>query len=150
MKTTIKLLSLVSLFTIPSIFIACDESDGDNTAPLIELSSPQEGIELTIGSTIDFSAVFKDNEMLSSYRVNIHHNFDNHGHEHSRDVSDEDIKNAFSFNRKWDITGTEQTIQHQEIEIPTGVTPGKYHLVVECVDAAYNEAKVFRNIVLIK
>ena len=39
-------------------------------------------------------------------------------------------------------------IHHHDIVIPANATPGDYHLMVYCTDAAGNEAHVARNIVL--
>lgn len=40
------------------------------------------------------------------------------------------------------------SIHHHEILIPANATPGNYHLMVYCTDAAGNEAHLARNVVL--
>ena len=55
----------------------------------------------------------------------------------------------FSFNRSYDISGKKTAhIHHHDIVIPANATPGDYHLMVYCTDAAGNETYIARNIVL--
>ncbi len=144
MKTTINYLFIsFSLIVFSTLFVSCDE-DGDNTSPVIQLNTPQEGDVLKAGSTLNLDVVFTDNEMLKTYRVNMHSNFNNHGHSRAAGHEDE----VTLFERTWSISGTKQEVRHNELQIPADAIPGKYHLVVECTDAASNEARVFRNVVV--
>lgn len=55
----------------------------------------------------------------------------------------------FSFNKSYDISGKKTAhIHHHDIMIPKDATPGDYHLMVYCTDAAGNETYVARNIEL--
>ncbi|MDR3117900.1 MAG: DUF4625 domain-containing protein [Mediterranea sp.] len=125
-----------------SFFTSCT-NDGDTTPPVIDLIEPAEGDALKIGSPVHFEMEVSDNEMLSSYKVEIHSNFD--GHEHSRVTR----TTAFFFERTWSLSGLKNTLVHQhDIVIPEDATEGDYHLMVRCTDAAGNEAHLTRNIVL--
>lgn len=137
-----------SLFT----FQACDEKnrDTDLVKPVINLFSPAEGDTLRIGDEhgIHFEAELSDNEMLASYKVDIHANFDGHGHSAAKVKALSPTVN-FTFNKSWDISGQKNAlIHHHEIKIPENATPGKYHLMVFCTDVSGNESYMARNIVL--
>jgi hypothetical protein len=126
------------------VFTSCE--DGDTLKPVINLIEPEEGAALRIGSEngVHFEMELSDNEMLKSYKVEIHNNFDDHGHLRS----DEETV-PFTFDKTWDLSGKKNTyIHHHEIKIPANATPGNYHLMVYCTDAAGNESYVARNIVL--
>ncbi|MDR1592940.1 MAG: DUF4625 domain-containing protein [Prevotellaceae bacterium] len=121
-------------------FTSCKE-DSDTTKPVIELVEPEEDDVLLIGSEngVHFDAEFSDNEMLASYKVEIHQNFDNHTHAVTRgDAETVD----FVFEKTWTITGKNASVHHHEIIIPENATPGHYHLMVYCTDAAGNESHI--------
>ncbi|MCC8087985.1 MAG: DUF4625 domain-containing protein [Rikenellaceae bacterium] len=144
MKTRI---ILITAFLFPFFIISCDK-DGDTTPPNINLISPAEGEFLEIGNEdgIHFEAEFSDDEMLASYKIEIHNNFNDHGHEHSKA---EESTTPFFYQNSWDISGSRNTtIHHREIIIPENATPGNYHLLLYCTDAAGNESYVARNIIL--
>lgn len=132
---------------------ACgSDEDGDTTAPVINLIAPAEGTILKIGSEIHFDMEVADNEMLRSYKVEIHNAFDGHGHghDHNHAKAAEAIETKpFSFQKDWDLSGKKDAkIHHHEIAIPADATPGKYHLMVYCTDLSGNESHVARNIEL--
>ena len=55
----------------------------------------------------------------------------------------------FRSNRSWSVEYQKNArIHHHEIVIPENATPGRYHFMVFCTDAAGNESYVVRNIVL--
>lgn len=147
MKTNIYLLSILSI--VLCLFSSCSDSDdNDTTKPTINLVYPTEGAVLKIGADIHFDAVFEDNEALASYKVDIHNNFNDHGHQSVLSARNETV--AFTFNKSWsDIKGQKQAkVHHHEIVIPENATPGKYHLMVYCLDAEGNESYIVRNIEL--
>ena len=149
MKTinNIQFLLILTVVTVLSVFTSCSDDDGDTTLPVINLTAPAEGAILKIGSDVHFDMEVADNEMLASYKVEIHNNFD--GHEHSRATRADGDTTPFYFQKSWSLAGQKNaTIHHHEIIIPTNATPGNYHLMVYCTDAAGNEAYVARGIVL--
>lgn len=155
MKTKINLLSFLLLIVFSvSMFISCSNDEtGDTTSPAINLIAPTEGAILKIGSDVHFDLELSDNEMLASYKVEIHNNFD--GHQHNRSMSahgsavNEDGTEPFFFQKVWDVSGQKNTkIHHHEIIISENATPGAYHLMIYCTDAAGNESYVARNIML--
>jgi hypothetical protein len=123
-----------------------DEEKGDTTKPVINLVEPKEGDVLHIGGDVHFDLELSDDVMLDSYKVDIHHNFD--GHTHAVTKGESDTK-AFEFEKTWSISGKRNVdIHHHEIVIPEDATPGDYHLMVYCTDAAGNEEHIAVNIKL--
>ena len=145
-KLYLPIISLLAMSVF--VFISCDDSDSDTTKPVIELHEPEEGQALKIGSEygVHFEMDLSDDVMLKSYMIEIHSNFDHHSHGKSRGAG-ETID--FSFNKSYDISGKKTAhIHHHDIMIPKDATPGDYHLMVYCTDAAGNETYVARNIEL--
>jgi hypothetical protein len=145
MKTTRYFsICLVAIFAL--LAAACGD-DSDNTKPVIDLVEPADGDVLQIGDSVHFEMNLSDNEMLHSYKVDIHDNFDSHSHALSR--ADDGETTPFSFNRTWDVSGKKNAhVHHHQIFIPENATPGAYHLVVYCTDEAGNESRVARDIEL--
>jgi hypothetical protein len=127
----------------------CKE-DSDTTRPVINLIAPAEDDTLQIGSEhgVHFDAEFSDDVALASYKVEIHNNFDGHGHDETRSSNEEIVTVDFEFNQSWTISGRNVDIHHHEIKIPENATPGAYHLMVYCTDAAGNESHIAVDVVL--
>lgn len=138
------IISLALTFT----FTSCDKDDDDNvdtTKPVIELDEPEDGDELLIGAGVHLECDFSDNEELGSYMIEIHNNFDGHSHKAKTTRGDE----PFFFKKAYDISGLRNThVHHHDVTIPENATPGNYHLVVYCTDAAGNQSLVAREIIL--
>jgi hypothetical protein len=129
--------------TTAIVFNGCKE-DSDTQKPVINLEEPAEGEILQIGGEhgVHFECEFTDNEALASYKVNIHPNFD--GHTHSKVVSTRSEAQTvdFEFERSWTLSGRNAAIHHHDIIIPENATPGDYHLMIYCTDAAGNESHI--------
>lgn len=150
MKTAFYL-SIVSILAVSALFVSCSDSnsDGDTTKPVISLVEPEEGAALKPGYAIHFEMDLADDVMLGSYKVEIHNNFDGHGHTKAEQAAGSEGKVPFAFNRSWDLSGLKNThIHHHDILIPANAQEGNYHLMVYCTDAAGNESYIARNIVL--
>ena len=66
-----------------------------------------------------------------------------------REVDELRVEVPFVFNRSYDVSGKKNVhVHHHDIVIPEDATPGDYHLMVYCTDAAGNETHIARNIVL--
>lgn len=150
MKTTFYL-SLASILMLSTLFVSCsdDEKQGDTTKPVITLNAPAEGAVLKPGTHIHFDMDLEDDVMLGSYKVEIHNNFDGHGHTKAEAEAGTAQTTPFAYNNSWSVSGQKNIhIHHHEIEIPANATEGNYHLMVYCTDAAGNESYIARNIVL--
>lgn len=146
-------LPIICLLAISSfVFISCDkDEDSDTTKPVILLNEPEEGQALQIGNLkgMHFDMDLSDDVMLRSYKIEIHNNFDNHPHSRSNAAVNTEETVDFIFNRSYDVSGQKNAhIHHHDIKIPANATPGAYHLMVYCTDAAGNESHIARNIVL--
>jgi hypothetical protein len=142
-RTIFSIIGLTAL-----LFFVCNacREDSDTTKPEILMVEPVDGDVLHIGEAhgVHFEVEFSDNEMLASYKVNIHPNFDGHGH--STRATSETVD--FEFDKSWSLSGKNAPIHHHEIMIPEDATPGAYHLMVYCTDAAGNESYVAINVEL--
>ncbi|MDR2130934.1 MAG: DUF4625 domain-containing protein [Odoribacteraceae bacterium] len=141
---------LLCLMAIVSFFAIACEDESDTTLPVINLIEPEEGDTLQIGTDVHFTMKLFDNDMLKSYKVDIHNNFTPHTHAASGE-STETV--PFAYNHTWDVAakakkGDTLSVHHHEIIIAGNATPGAYHLVVYCTDVSGNESHVARNIVL--
>jgi len=128
------------------VFTACKTPDIDITNPIIRIDniSPTPISGLVCGTlednviyaksteTISFDFFFEDNEALSQYKIDIHNNFDCHGH---RGPMTED----WNLQQIEDISGQTNTINEQ-ITVPSNVTAGSYHCSVLLLDAVGNQA----------
>ena len=85
---------------------------------------------LASGQTLDFELLFRDNEALSQYKIDIHSNFDCHGH--ARKTEDWTVLEVI------DLSGSEQQVS-RSLTVPTDVTAGAYHFQIQVIDAAGNE-----------
>ncbi len=136
---------VISVFT----FFSCDKEDSDTIKPVIDLHEPAEGQALLIGSEkgVHFEMDLSDDVMLKSYKIDIHNNLDHHSHGGTRAEGEGGV--PFVFNRSYDVSGKKNVhVHHHDIVIPEDATPGDYHLMVYCTDAAGNETYITRNIVL--
>lgn len=130
-------------------FSACNEDEADTTKPVITLDEPEDGDSLRIGESVHFECDFSDDEALGSYLIEIHNNFDGHGHKISSSQTRGEDTEAFYFKKSYDISNLRNThVHHHDIVIPENATPGAYHLIVYCTDAAGNQAMVARDIIL--
>jgi hypothetical protein len=137
-------------FGLIAVFFSqgCTDSDTENpTLRVIDLSpAPQttmvcgefedQVVTLSSGQYFDITFRLTDNRELSQYKLDIHNNFDCHGHSRMIETTDWyvlDIK---------DLTGMDETISRQ-IQVPTDVTAGTYHFSIQATDALGNSAESF-------
>ena len=138
------------------IFFSCGDSDVDLAAPSMTIMSlspqPRTGdicgtVEDTVfhlkgGEELQFEALFRDDVALSQYKIDIHNNFDCHGHGGGAPaVSIPGIANQ---TMDWaelqigDLTGKEQLVS-RKLRVPENVTAGAYHFQIQVIDEAGND-----------
>jgi hypothetical protein len=122
---------------------------GEDEQPAIDLeypeivvtdnSFPRQCSVVERGSKIQFRALFTDNVELGGYSLDIHHNFDHHTH--STEVNDcesDPVKAAVDpllFIQTYTIpTGVREYEAEAEIDIPSDIDPGDYHLMIRVTD----------------
>ena len=131
----------VAAFSLSS----CSKDSADKAKPLIEVLaplSPNGEIEAYAGQPLPISIKFVDNVDLKEYKLDIHDDFD--GHTHGR-VSYE----PWSYLEIDALAGNLKTLT-KDIQIPTTAAAGKYHLIINCVDKAGNQAEFVEIDLLIK
>lgn len=153
MNTT-KVLRSAKLLAVSLVGVALFSSCGkdaprDTEKPVIKLNDPADGEHVLIGDDhgLHFECELSDNEMVDSYRIEIHANFDGHTHTHSSTLRHGDEK-PFHYDRSWKVGKRNAHIHHHDIVVPKGVAEGNYHFVIYCTDASQNETMTYRSIVL--
>ena len=123
--------------------------DPDETAPTIEVQSiipaPAAGmvcgemvdnvITLNSTDTLQITLRLTDDEELSQYKLDIHNNFDCHGHSGKVETTDWYVISIE------DVAGTDQTIT-RDLPVPSDVTTGNYHFHILATDVAGNNAEL--------
>lgn len=121
-----------------------DDDEKDMTQPEIvaaDTASPLECDTYHKGGKIPFRYLFKDNQELGSYNIEIHNNFDHHTHstsavECSLDAVKETQK-PWVFNRDFSIPeGQKSYDASMEIDVPADIDAGDYHFMVRLTDKA--------------
>ncbi|MCB0641480.1 MAG: DUF4625 domain-containing protein [Phaeodactylibacter sp.] len=153
MKIRIVLLALV----LVAISQSCTDSDIDLTPPGMQLlainPAPTAAIVcgsledsvfvLTGGETLDFEALFQDDQALSEFKIDIHNNFDCHGHG-GASAPGISVPNVDSQTEDWTVLdivpleGKEDQI-NRSLQVPENVTAGTYHFQLQVLDAAGND-----------
>ena len=148
---------LLTLTLLYISLVSCSHNiNSDNEIPVIEPGSLKiinldsvNKFEFYVGTNIQFSANFIDNQELGSYKFDIH--FAGDGHKHPNDYNENLIKSKlqWDFTRNGEINGTEKKIVFNnkiELKDDKGIvlhdeaTAGPYHCVVYAVDEAGNSA----------
>lgn len=151
MKYLLIILMLLSL-------ISCKE-DIDVTAPQLILAdysipktetlicgfSDPNVFQLRSSDTLSFNALFKDDVALSQYKIDIHENFDCHGHGEGS-APGISLPNVPNQTEDWalieigELDGTEVEKNFQ-LSVPDNVTAGSYHFSIQVIDLAGNSAE---------
>lgn len=121
-----------------------DEDEKDMTQPEIvatDTASPLDCDTYHKGGKIPFSYLFKDDQELGSYNIEIHNNFDHHTHSTSAvECSLNAVKEAqkpWVFNRDFSIPeGQKSYDASMEIDVPADIDAGDYHFMVRLTDKA--------------
>lgn len=152
----LKSLSLIALFLF--CMTACEQAD--TVPPTIVVASLEEDAAIKAGEELCVQVTFTDNKALSAYKINIHPNFNGHSHapmrqenparaasEESKTVDFEITLTSASQNDP--LTGT-NCFRDIDIDIPDNATPGNYHLLIYCTDAAGNEMYVAQDLKIVQ
>lgn len=138
---------LLTILTVALFLQSC--VDPDTSAPVLNLISvtPEIG-QGTVCGTVDenvialsstdtLTVVFSltDDEELSQYKIDLHSNFDCHGH--AKPLSDTEDWFVIDI---VDVAGTNQEIEAEFI-VPENVTSGTYHFSVQATDAVGNSSE---------
>lgn len=137
--------SILGFIAIPAFFAISCNSDSDKQSPVIELLSISPQLEsalicgeiesnnvigLNSNDSLKIYLRLSDNKGLSQLKVDIHENFDCHGH---KSVSPWQVLNLI------DLSGTEQVL-NLSIPVPSTASAGVYHFQIKLLDESGNEA----------
>ena len=145
------------LLVLPLLFVGCGGEEVDVTAPSMKILSltPEPtasevcgAVEdsvffLTGGETLQAELLFSDNAALSQYKIDIHNNFDCHGHGGAA-VPSVPIPDVASQTTDWsvlnlnDLSGNSEQVTLQ-LTPPANVTAGTYHFQIQVVDESGND-----------
>lgn len=111
-----------------------------------EICGSQEPVvfQLIGGEVLNFDILFEDNLALSQYKVDIHNNFDCHGHGGGSAPS-VIVPNIDNQTIDWtvleigDITGTSAEV-NRSFNVPQNVTAGNYHFHIQVIDESGNDS----------
>ena len=136
----------------------CGDSLVDVVPPTIQenvfIPAPREGeicgsveptvFRLTGGDALGFDFVFTDDVALSQYKVDIHNNFDCHGHGGGSAPSVA-VPNVTNQTEDWSvldiqpISGTSVPVVWSS-NVPENVTAGNYHFHIQVIDESGNDS----------
>lgn len=152
-KQIFQILSLFVLFCLS----ACGGDNVDVTPPSMEamayipapivdeICGTQEPVvfQLTGGDQLTFDVIFNDDNALSQYKIDIHNNFDCHGHgEGSAPFIA--VPNVNNQTTDWalldiqNISGMTAPVK-RTLDVPENVTTGNYHFQIQVVDESGND-----------
>ena len=162
----IKFLNLFACASLVLGMAACGDGEVDITPPTLEATyTPMPvaaeicGTEepavflLTGGDQLIFDAIFNDNDALSQYKVDIHNNFDCHGHGGGSAPSVV-VPNVENQTEDWtvldiqELSSNSSTVERTLI-VPENVTAGNYHFHLQVIDDAGNDSP-FANFLSLK
>ena len=152
-----KKIIVLGLVALLSLFASCGKGGVDVASPFMEIISltpspsasdicgTQEDtvFHLRGGEDLRFDVVFKDDAGLSQYKIDIHNNFDCHGHG-AGTAPGVTVPNVDQLTIDWsvldiqDLFGENQTIS-RTLSVPENVTAGNYHFQVQVLDEAGND-----------
>ncbi len=140
---------LVCLSTLLTCFYGCQEAD--TTAPNIIVSQPAQNDTIEAGEELCIQVTFTDDVALSSYKINIHPNFNGHKHaprkmSQQSESKTEDLDLTLTSQLLNDTLTGRNCFRDIDIDIPHNVTRGAYHLLIYCTDLAGNEAYVAQDL----
>lgn len=127
MKSINYLLALSALLVLG---LQSCKKDVDDEAPVIE-TFEVENTTISAGSEIHADLDFSDNEALKSYKIDIHDNFDGHGHGK--------VGSSWSYQELVEISGKVYS-DHKHIDVPEDAFSGPYHFTLYVLDAEGNQS----------
>lgn len=151
------ILKLRFLLAVPLVILSCTEEDIDKTAPelmILESTIPAATAEICggmedlvyrigNGDTFGLALQFTDDVALGEFKLDIHNNFDCHGHgtDQAPGVAVPDVSSATEDWSELIIEGLDGTMEILNITLmaPENVTPGVYHFSLQVIDESGND-----------
>lgn len=138
-----KNIHLILILLIGIFLTSCsnDDDNADTTPPTITIIEPHEDEIFDAGTTMHAEITFSDNVELASYKIDIHHAGDGHGH------GGRNIMEEWDYEVEGALFGEDYTL-HSEIAIPEDAEEGEYHFGVFALDTSGNETVVWSEIII--
>ncbi|HKK89687.1 MAG TPA: DUF4625 domain-containing protein [Saprospiraceae bacterium] len=151
------ILRLCFILAVPQVILSCAEEDIDRTAPeltILDSTIPAASAEICggmedqvyrigNGDTLGLNLQFKDDVALGEFKLDIHNNFDCHGHgtDQAPGVAVPDVSSATEDWSELIIEGLDGTMENLNITLmaPENVTPGVYHFSLQVIDESGND-----------
>ncbi len=139
-----KILKSLSILTFSIISFSC-QHNSDNIPPIMDIISISPSLEtapvcgtseinnvikVSTGDSLKFTLKLSDAGGLSQLKIDIHENFDCHGHKTTI--------NPWQLLEIVDLDGSDLTI-NKSIKIPDNATAGSYHFQLRVLDMSGNE-----------
>ena len=160
-------LSLLAFTTLVCVLTACEKDEVDVTPPTMDITTfvptpvaaeicgAEEAVVFLVtgGDQLSFDAIFSDDNALSQYKIDIHHNFDCHGHGGGSAPSVV-VPNVENQTTDWtvldirELSGVSSSV-NRKLDVPENVTAGNYHFHIQVLDEAGNDSP-FSNFYSIK
>jgi hypothetical protein len=141
MKETFRNTAML-LGIFPILFFACEnEKAQDTLKPEITFLNPLSCDTLVMGESFSITAILSDNEELGSYSIDIHNNFDGHGHSTEPETCISDLEktplNPYSYEESFSLDAKlKEFTTNKTLTIPEGSDEGDYHLTLTVIDKA--------------
>jgi len=152
-----KAFTILTIFLSILFFYACEDGGVDVTAPAMKIEryapTPVAGticgtiedsvFNLVSGAQLDFEVKFVDDGALSQYKIDIHNNFDCHGHG-GASAPGVAVPNVSNQTEDWtlldivSLAGQEVAIE-RSLKVPENVTAGNYHFQLQVLDESGND-----------
>lgn len=155
-----KNLQSLSLIVLSALFLFCWSAceQADTVPPTIVVASPEEDAAIKAGEELCVKVTFTDNKALSAYKINIHPNFNGHSHAPMRSLASSTLATEQTVDFEVTLTSASQNdpltgtncFRDIDIDIPDNATPGNYHLLIYCTDAAGNEMYVAQDLKIVQ
>lgn len=162
----LKLFYLIVCASLVFSMTSCGGDDVDITPPTLDATYTPAPIAadicgaeeptvflLTGGEQLSIDAIFEDDNSLSQYKIDIHNNFDCHGHGGGSAPSIV-VPSVQNQTEDWtvldifELSGTSSSAS-RTLNVPENVTAGNYHFHVQVIDEAGNDSP-FSNFVSLK
>lgn len=138
-----KHLILNSLLILIMMAVSCDtgNEERDVTAPVLEITDPANREFYVAGGDLHIEGVLTDDFELAEFQVDVHHNFDGHGHGRVTGTQDDPNLMRWSFKQSFPVPAGRKNYDihlHDDILIPANTMAGPYHLIISAVDKSGN------------
>ncbi len=149
---------MLAALTMLIFLVGCGDTQVDITPPTMDVVSytPQpvedeicgtlapQVFRLNNGQDLQIDVVFNDDEALSQYKIDIHNNFDCHGHG-GGSAPNIPVVNVDNLTVDWsvldiqDISGESAPVM-RTLTVPDNVTAGNYHFQIQVIDESGNDS----------